>query len=339
MYVIRIVSLIAVFLLTSCGISSYPVDHEQLSQDERIVIRFSHVVGENTPKGLASRKFAEEINKRTDGFIEVQVFPNSNLYKDGEEIEALLNGSVQMIAPATSKMIPIVPELQVLDLPFAFRNAEEVQQYVSSPAGRVLERKLEEAGIYLLTYWSNGFKQMTNSKRVLKHPGDFSDLNFRVMATGVLSRQFELLGGSAQVETFDRVYTELEAKNINAQENTFSNIYNKNIYELQKYLTISNHGFLGYFVLVNGEFWNELTDENKMIILETMEEISEWETEIAQKTNEESYQKLEECNCIEIYELTEEERATFEQAFEPIYEEFAQKYGNHYIDYLPKNIK
>lgn len=338
MHLLRIISVISFLFLTSCGISSYPVDHEQLSQDERIVIRFSHVVGENTPKGLASRKFAEKINERTNGFIEVQVFANSNLYKDGEEVEALLNGSVQMIAPATSKMIPIVPELQVLDLPYAFRNAEEVQQYVNSPAGRVLERKLEEAGIYLLTYWPNGFKQMTNSKTILKNPADFDGLNFRVMATGVLSRQFELLGGSAQAETFDRVYTELEAKNINAQENTFSNIYNKNIYELQNYLTVSDHGFLGYFVLVNGEFWNGLTDENKMIILETMEEITEWETEIATKSNEESYKKLRECDCIEIYELTESERHTLENALSPIYDEFVQKYGSHYIDYLPKNI-
>lgn len=318
---------------------TYPVDHEQLSEDERIVIRLSHVVGENTPKGLASRRFAEKIYEKTNGFIEVQVFPNSNLYKDGEEIEALMSGSVQIIAPATSKMTAIVPELQVLDLPYAFRSVSDVEEYIESPAGKVLQRKLEDEGLYLLGYWPNGFKQMTNSEKKIQSYRDFKDsqLNFRVMANGVLTNQYELLGAKAQVETFDRVYSELEAENVNAQENTFSNIVNKNIYELQKYLTISNHGFLGYFILINGEFWNGLTDEIKMVILETMEEVSEWVTEIAEHSNKESYEALLDCDCIEIYELSGREKRELERQFTPIYEEFSQKYGPQYIDYLPKN--
>src|SRR5699024_4011807 len=164
-----------------------------------------------------------------------------------------------------------------------------------------------------------------------------SQLNFRVMAKGVLTSQYELLGANAQVETFDRVYSELEAENVNAQENTFSNIANKNIYELQEYLTISNHGFLGYFILINGEFWNGLTDEIKMIILETMEEVSDWVTEIAMLSNEDSYRALQECDCIELYELSEREKQELERQFIPIYEEFSLKYGSQYIDYLPKN--
>lgn len=326
-------------MLAACGIKSYPVDHEQLSEDERIVIRFSHVVGENTPKGLASRRFAEKIYEKTNGFIEVQVFANSNLYKDGEEIEALMNGSVQIIAPATSKMTAIVPELQVLDLPYAFRDVADVEQYIDSPAGKVLQRKLEEEGLYLLGYWPNGFKQMTNSERVLQNPHDFKDsqLNFRVMAKGVLTDQYEALGASAQVETFDRVYSELEAENVNAQENTFSNIYNKNIYELQNYLTVSDHGFLGYFLLINGEFWNGLTDETKMIILETMEEVSEWVTKIAEQSNEESYRALKDCNCIELKELSAREKRQLEKQFTSIYADFSERYGRQYIDYLPKN--
>ena len=157
------------------------------------------------------------------------------------------------------------------------------------------------------------------------------------MAKGVLTNQYELLGASAQVETFDRVYSELESENVNAQENTFSNIVNKHIYELQKYLTISNHGFLGYFILINGEFWNGLTDEIKMVILETMGEVSEWVTEIAEQSNKESYEALLECNCIHMYELSEREKQQLEEQFAPIYEGFSEKYGSQYVDYLPKN--
>src|SRR5699024_10289857 len=114
----------------SCQMKSYPKDYEQLSDEERIVIRLSHVVGENTPKGLASRYFAEKVKERTDGYVEVQVFPNSKLYKDGEELDALIDGDIQMIIPATSKITPLVPEWQVIDLPFAFADVYEIYDYL-----------------------------------------------------------------------------------------------------------------------------------------------------------------------------------------------------------------
>ena len=312
--------------------NAYPEDHEQLSEEERIVIRFSHVVGENTPKGLASRYFAEQVKERTNGYVEVQVFPNSKLYRDGEELDALLKGDIQMIAPATSKVTSLVPEWQVIDLPFAFQNVEEVQQYLHSPAGIVLEKKLEEKGLYPMAFWDNGFKQLTNTERPIKYLEDFEGLKFRVMSSEVLEDQFTLLDATAEVETFDQVFRNLDNKKLNAQENTFSNIVNKNLHGLQDYLTVSNHGYLGYLVLINADFWYELSDEIQVIILDVLEEVNEWEMKMAKEVNEENYHILKNCNCIEMYELSKKEQQSWEEALLPVYDSFAEKYGAQYID-------
>lgn len=332
----NILLVIFLFILPSCHIHSYPQDHEQLSEEERIVIRFTHVVGENTPKGLASRYFAEKVKERTNGYVEVQVFPNSNLYKDGEELEALIIGDVQMIAPATSKVTSIVPEWQVMDLPFAFENMDEVKEYLQSPAGKVLEKKLEEKGMYPLAFWDNGFKQMTANDRPLLTPKDFKDLQFRIMPSDVLKEQFQVLQADTKMETFDQVFPGLERKRINAQENTFSNIVNKNIHRLQEHLTISNHGYLGYLVLMNVDFWHSLPDDIQVIILDVLEEATEWEMEIAQEVNKKSYQVLENCDCIHIQELSKADRQSWEEALQPLYDKFEQRYGAQYIEYLPK---
>lgn len=325
--------------LTSCGFNEYPEDYEQLNEDERIVIRFSHVVGENTPKGLASRYFAEQVKERTNGYVEVQVFPNSNLYKDGEELDALLEGDIQMIAPATSKVTSLVPEWEVIDLPFAFQSVEEVQEFLKSPTGIVLKKKLEEQGLYPMAFWDNGFKQMTNTEGPLITPKDFKGLKFRVMSSEVLIEQFDVLGASAKIKTFDEVYKNLNNNKANAQENTFSNIVNKNFHGIQNYLTVSNHGYLGYLVLMNDEFWHSLPDDIQVIILEVLEDANLKEKSIAKEVNQESYDMLKNSSDIEIYELSEQEQQLWEDALTPVYEYFTEKYGAQYIKHLPKYQK
>lgn len=332
---IKITLFVSLFILTACH-QTYPVDNEQLGEEERIVIRLSHVVGENTPKGRATRKFADLIAQRTDDYVEVQVFPNSFLYKDGEEFDALISGDVQMIVPSTSKLTQRVPEWQVIDLPFAFNRVEEVRAYIEGPVGKVLMEKLKKEGIYPLAFWENGFKQMTNNRAPLKVPDDFDDLSFRVMQSETLMEQFELLGANARVETFDQVFSVLDNADLNAQENTFSNIVSKNIHTVQNHVTVSNHGYLGYLVLMNDEFWNDLPDDIQIIFLETLEEMNEWVTTLAEEINTTEYKKLQKVEEISIHELTSEERELWEEAFRPLYQSFKEKYGASYIDYLPK---
>lgn len=328
-----------VALLTACQTNHFPVDHEQLSADERIVIKFSHIVGENTPKGLAARKFAKLVNERTNGFVEVQVFPNGYLYKDGEELDALINGDIQMVAPAMSKLSSVSPEWGVIDLPYAFQTSEEVREYLQGRMGEVLFHKLQMRGFHSLGIWDNGFKQMTNNIRPLIEPEDFSGLEFRIMSSSVLSSQFHHLSATTQTKSFNEVYQLLDNQEVNAQENTFSNIESKNLHSLQNYLTISDHGYLGYVVLMNDEFWSSLPEDIKPIIEETMEEVTDWEYKLAEELNEQSFNEIVKCECIDIHYLQEDEKQRWEKAFKPVYQEFEDRFGADYIKNLPKSKK
>ncbi|WP_301107916.1 DctP family TRAP transporter solute-binding subunit [Sporosarcina sp.] len=329
-------SLGLLILLSGCQQTAYPDDHEQLSKEERLVIRFSHVVGEDTPKGLAARKFARLMKERSNGYIEVQVFPNSILYKDGEELEALSNDDIQMIAPATSKVTSIVPEWSVFDLPFAFDSYEEVHAYMKGRTGQELIGKLDRQGLVMLGMWDNGFKQLTNRDFPINKPVDIKGLNMRIMPSDIIEQQFELFGASAMKLDFNNVFQSLDEGLIDAQENTMSNITSKSLHYRQEYMTVSNHGYLGYVLLMNKEFWEGLPDEVRSLIEDTLTEVSDWQQEIAHKLNDQELSKLEECNCIEIYHLSDEEKQQWEEAFSPVYDFYRGRFGAKNINSLPK---
>ncbi|WP_236838822.1 DctP family TRAP transporter solute-binding subunit [Caldalkalibacillus salinus] len=333
-----ILTLLLLFI-SACQNVEYPEDHEQLSQDERLVIRFSHIVGEQTPKGLAARRFAQEIKEKSNGYIEVQVFPNGYLYKDGEELDALLRGDIQMIAPATSKLTELVPEWEVIDLPFAFRSVDEVHQYLEGPIGDRLMDKLQQQGLEPLQVWDNGFKHMTNDQGPLRSPQDFSGLTFRIMPSRVLEDQFAYLGASTMVHSFDEVFQNLEQNIVDGQENTFSNIVSKDLHTLQTHMTNSHHGYLGYVVLTNQDFWKGLTEENRRLIQETISEVTAWEVQKAKEMNEQNDKDIDQCQCIERHTLTERERQMWEEALYPVYQNFIDRYDATYIYSLPKFIE
>ncbi|MBO0589280.1 DctP family TRAP transporter solute-binding subunit [Sporosarcina sp. E16_8] len=330
---------IGVFVLLSlfgCQSTTLPVDYEQLSKEERIVIRFSHVVGEDTPKGLAARKFAQLVKERSKGYVEVQVFPNGFLYKDGEEMEALLKGDIQMIAPATSKVTSLVPEWSVIDLPFAFNTYEEVHDYMAGPIGKDLISKLDSEELLMLAMWDNGFKQISNRDHPINSPDDLQNLKIRIMPSEIISKQFSILGAIPKMIDFNIVFQQLEKRDIDGQENTLSNITSKNLHSLQDYLTVSNHGYLGYLLLMNKQFWGELPAEVQELIVETLVEVNEWEWETARKLDAEKLEELESCQCIEIYQLTPEEQQIWGDAFKPVYDYYIERFGAEYIDSLPK---
>lgn len=324
-------------MLAGCYSETVAVDHEQVSKEERIVIRFSHIVGEKTPKGLAARKFAEMVKEKTDGYVEIQVFANGSLYKDGEEVEALLRDDIQMIAPAMSKLTSYVPEWRVMDLPFAFQTVEEVHEYLEGEMGSRLLGGLERKGFYPLGIWDNSFKQMTNMEKPLIHPEDFSGLRFRIMPSEVIRQQFSALEASVQSNSFDEVYRLLEKNQIHGQENTFSNIVSKGIHTQQRYMIVSSHGYLGYTVLMNEKFWNGLPPDIQTALKESMAEVTEWEQQLAKELNEEGLKEIKACGCMEIHYLSDKERQVWEEAFKPIYQKFEDRFGAKYIKQLPKN--
>ncbi|MGM9950139.1 MAG: DctP family TRAP transporter solute-binding subunit [Lysinibacillus sp.] len=333
----RWLPLVFVFLLAACQANdSYPVDYEQLSEKERLVIRFSHVVGEDTPKGMAARKFAELVKERSDGYIEVQVFSNGTLYKDNEELEALTRGDIQMIAPATSKLTHLVPEISVLDLPFAFRTLDEVHTYLQSSVGKELASKLEAHNLHSLGIWDSGFKQLSNSVRPIRTFEDLKGLNMRIMPSDVLHKQFEIAGANSKKTDFNTVFTELKNGSVDGQENTLSNISSKNLYSLQNYLTISNHGYLGYLVLFNHDFWQELPPDVQEIFESALQEVQQWQWDLVNELNMKKLEEIKQCDCVDIYTLPDEERHAWEEAFEPAYQYYRVRYPVRFIQALPK---
>lgn len=313
-------------LLPGCG--EKLVDREQVNPGEKIVLKFSHVVAEDTPKGLAARRFADLAGKRTGGRVEVQVFPNSSLYADGEEMKALKSGAVQIIAPSTSKLGDMFPRWQVFDMPYAFNNAAEIHRAMNGNAGKTLYGDLEKGGIYPLAFWDNDFKQISNRVRPLVHPSDFIGLTFRIMINStILEEQYRLLGAVPSQMRFNEVYSALSSHLVDGHENTMSNIVTHKFYESQPYLTVSNHGFMGYVVMADKNFWMSLPPDIRSTLEEIMNEVTEWEREQAKIINERDMKALMDSGKVKIHIQTPEEKEEFKRALKGLDKKMAEILG------------
>lgn len=331
---------ILIGLVAAVAIGFYPTlssapaadDDEQQGFDREIVIKFSHVVAENTPKGLAAQDFARRVYQKTDQRVKVEVFPNAVLYNDTDEVDALMNGNIQMIAPAFSKISQYVPAWQAFDLPYAFLTDQAVQEAFDGEIGEILFKKLKSKNMIGLSYWSNGFKQMTSARGPLIHPADFKGQQFRIMPSDVLKAQFRLFGAKAVAIPFDEVYRGLESGFVDGGENAISNIDSKKFYQVQKYMTISNHGYLGYAVLMNKDYWDKLPDDLKGLISEALKETTEWANQNAVVMNARQLQEIYDRSMMQIHIQTPEERREWMRVWEPIYEEFEGVIGKDLID-------
>ncbi|WP_232696443.1 DctP family TRAP transporter solute-binding subunit [Brevibacillus daliensis] len=314
-----------------------PYDELQEGMKERIVIKFSHVVAENTPKGLAAEKFVQTVKEKTNDRVEVQVFPNGILYSDNNEFEALQRGDVQMIAPAFSKLSNISSQYLIFDLPYAFPDQVSIHEAFDGPIGEILFHSIEKQNVKQLAFWSNGFKQMSSDKQPLLTPKDFKGHTFRIMSSKAIESQMNLLGAKSVVMPFTEVYGNIKSGIVNAQENTFSNIYTKQLYQVQSHVTISNHAYLGYAVLVNEDFWNSLEPELRDQIEEAMLETSYWNRVKAIAMNDQQQKLLEEKTNISIYELTPEQKEEWVRTLQPVYDQFHSIIGDELMGMIKKN--
>ncbi|WNF36689.1 DctP family TRAP transporter solute-binding subunit [Bacillaceae bacterium IKA-2] len=311
-------------------------DGDQEGLNEQIVIRFSHVVAENTPKGLAAQRFAEIINEKSAGRVRVEVFPNGALFSDSDEFSALVQNDIEMIAPSFSKMTEIAPEWELFDLPFLFERLEDVEEVFTGEIGEHLLSKLNKKGVKGLSLWSNGFKQMTSSQKPLVLPEDFKNQNFRIMPSRIIEKQFRILNANPIAIPFNDVYNSLETFEIDGQENTISNIYSRRWYELQRFMTISNHGYLGYTVMMNGDFWNELPADIQMQMTEAMTETTKWILQESKRMNNELLSKIEKEFDIKIHYLTEEEKRIWKETLEPVYQLFIAEANPGLVELVEK---
>jgi C4-dicarboxylate-binding protein DctP len=301
-----------------------------------IVLKFSHVVAPNTPKGKGADKFKELAEKYTNGKVKVEVYANSTLYKDKEELEALQLGAVQMLAPSNSKFGPIgVKDFEVFDLPYLLPNKAALRKVTDGPIGKAMLKKLESKGMVGLAYWDNGFKEMSANKP-LRMPEDYKGLKFRIQSSKVLEAQFRALGAIPQVMAFSEVYQALQTGVVDGQENTPSNMFTQKFHEVQKYTTLTNHGYIGYVVVVNKKFWDDLPADVRGQLEKAMAEATVYSNEISEKENVESLDDIKKSGKTELITPTAAESAAMRKAMEPLYQEMASRVGKQLIDDVVK---
>ncbi len=296
-----------------------------------IVIKYSHVVADQTPKGQAALKFKELAEKALPGKVEVQVFPNSQLFGDGKEMEALLLGDVQIIAPSLAKFAKYTPKLQVFDLPFLFDDIEAVDRFQDSPKGQELLDSMKGKGIKGLGYLHNGMKQLSANKP-LKVPGDAKGLKFRIQSSDVLEAQFKAVGGNPQKLAFAEVYQALQTGVVDGTENPWSNIYTKKFHEVQKYIMDSNHGVLDYMVIANAGWWDKLPADVRTALNKAMVESIKYGNKVAFDEDANYRKKVIDEKKAEVLPMSKAEQAQWREAMKPVWSKFEADIGKDIIE-------
>jgi len=301
-----------------------------------IVIKFSHVVAQDTPKGKAAEKFKALAEQYTNGAVKVEVYANSTLYKDKEEMEALQLGAVQLLAPSLAKFGPLgVREFEVFDLPYIFDGYEALNKVTQGAVGQQLLAKLEPKGIRGLAFWDNGFKSFS-ANTPIKKPEDLRGKKMRIQSSKVLEEQMREVKSLPQVMAFSEVYQALQTGVVDGTENPHSNLYTQKMHEVQKHMTLTDHGYLGYAVITNKKFWDGLPAEIRTQLDKAMVESTVYANQIAKEENDKSLEAVRASGKTEIHTPTAEEKAAFKKAFAPVHKKMESRIGAELIQSIYK---
>ena len=322
-------------MLALAGLSLAVVSNTVWAQAP-IVIKFSHVVAVDTPKGQAALRFKEVAERETRGRVKIEVYPNSQLYKDKEELEALQLGAVQMLAPSLAKFGPLgVKEFEAFDLPYMFPSKNALNAVTEGKIGKDLLQKLESKGMYGLAYWDNGFKIMSANKP-LRAVADFKGIKMRIQSSKVLDAQMRTLGANPQVMAFSEVYQALQTGVVDGTENPPSNMYTQKMHEVQKHLTVSNHGYLGYAVIVNKKFWDGLPADIRKSLEKAMADATVYEKAIAQRDNDLALEAIKKSGKTTIYTPSKAEAEEWKRTMLPVHKEMEGRIGADLIKAMSK---
>ncbi|HEU0230292.1 MAG TPA: TRAP transporter substrate-binding protein [Burkholderiaceae bacterium] len=303
----------------------------QALADSPIVIKFSHVVADATPKGQGALKFKEVAEKLLPGKVQVQVFPNSQLFGDAKEMEAVLLGDVQFIAPSLSKFDRYTKKVQLFDLPFLFDDIAAVDRFQHSDAGKALLNSMQNRGLQGLAYWHNGLKQLSTNKEKLTRPEDVAGLKFRIQNSDVLEAQFRQLKANPQKLAFSEVYQALQTGVVDGQENTWSNIYSQKFHEVQKTIANTNHGVIDYMVVTNAKWWQGLPEDVRAGLTQAMEEATVYANTRAAELNDRDRERIAQAGGAKIQALSKEDKAAWRQAMAPVWQKFESQIGTDLI--------
>jgi C4-dicarboxylate-binding protein DctP len=292
-----------------------------IAAPQPIVIQFSHVVTPDAAKGKAAQRFKELAEARTQGRVKVEVYPNSSLYKDREEIEALRLGAVQMLAPSLSKLASVGGgDFEAFDLPFLFNDHAAFRAVVDGAVGAELLKKLEPSGIYGLAYWDNGHKVFT-ANRAMHDISDFKNLKVRVQASRVLVTQMKAVGAVPLVTPLANVYELLKNGQLDGEENTPGNITTQRLDEVQGHMTVSNHGYLAYAVIVNKSFWDKLPSDIRQVLQGAMRDATVYANALAEAENSQALERLKSQGRLKIHIPTRQELSQWRAAMQPVYQD------------------
>lgn len=324
-------------LFASALVAAFALAGPALAQP--IVIKFSHVVAEHTPKGQGALKFKELAEKKLPGKVQVQVFPSSQLFGDAKEMEALLLGDVQFIAPSLSKFDRYTKKIQIFDLPFLFDDIEAVDRFQSSAEGQSLLTSIKSKGLLGVAYWHNGMKQLSTNQDKLQRPEDVKGLKFRIQASDVLEAQFRAVGANPQKMAFAEVYQALQTGVVDGQENTWSNIYSQKFHEVQKTIANTNHGVIDYMVVTNAKWWDGLPDDIRKGLSEAMAEATKYTNDLANELNERDRKRIVEADKAKVVTLSKDDVAAWRKAMLPVWQKFEGDIGKDLIGAAQKANK
>ena len=311
----------AALMLASCS---------EKADDGPILIKFPHVTAPATPKGKAADRFRQIVEERLACRVVVEVYPSGQLMSDDDSLDALAFGEVQMIAISLSKLDRLTHKFQVFDLPFLFPDLQTVERFQASDSGMSLLDSMAEKGLLGLSFWHNGMKQF-GGPVPMRLPAAAEGLKFRVMESDVLQAQVLQIGGNPQKMAFGEVYQALQTGAVDAQENTWSNIYSSKFYEVQDYLMETNHGYIGYLVAVNPSFWNSLPEDIRTELNAIVQEVSAWANDQSASINQDGKKQIIESGRSEVLTLTVDELAEWETVMRPVWEQFEGNIGKDFI--------
>ena len=306
------------------------------AQQQPIVIKFSHVAAPDAPKGLAVERFKKLAEEATKGRVRVEVYPNSQLYRDKEEIEALQIGAVQMLAPAPGKFGPLgVKEFEVLDLPYLFDSMATAQKVTQGPVGQQLLKKLDTRGIAGLAFWDNGFRVFTSNKPI-RRPEDLKGLKIRIQSSKVTEAQMRDVGALPQVLAFGELYQALQSGVVDGQENPVTHVWTQKFYEVQKYMTLTNHTYHGYVVIANKKFWDGLPEDIRKALNGALKDTTAYFYAMAKAEDEAALESVRKAGRTEIYTPTPAETAEWKRAFSKVHQEMEARVGKELIQAIYK---
>lgn len=321
------------------GIAACVLTSMAWAQQQPIVIKFSHVVAVNTPKGEAAEFFKKEAEARTKGRVQVQVFANSTLYKDKEEMEALQLGAVQLLAPTFSKFGPLgVKEFEVFDLPYLFDNLDEARRVTQGPLGRQLLDKLPAKGIVGLAFWDNAFKQMT-ANIPLRKVDDFKGKKLRIQSSKVLDSQMRALGALPQVLAFAEVYQALQTGVVDGQENPATNIYTQKFHEVQKYMTMTDHGYHGYVLISNKKFWDSLPPDVRNTLDGVIKDTTDYFYKAALRDEHDALASIKAAGRAQVITLKPEEKLELKKSLMKVHREVEPRVGKELVEAIYKETQ